>query len=798
MAEGTKVGGVYYDVSLDTGKLLTESRAVNQQIDKLAQQGDKAQFSLNVLARAAATLASALVAVKTLQRADEFRLLGARVEIAAGNVESGAAAFAELVAISRRTQTSLEGNIEVFTRLNQSIVQMGGNQADTLRMTELLGKAIKVSGASAVESKAAMLQFGQALGSGKLGGDELRSLLENAPYLMRQLADSIGVPVGELRKLGEEGKLTADVVAKALFDAATRIERDFKKVPQTISDALTVAADSAALAILKFDELTGSSAAMAGVLKGAGEVLDKLADQFAGANDKAGELGRNEAVRSWADTARIALSYVVDAADLTWQTLSVLGRNVAFTFGQMTADVKASAQAFVAMQKWEFTEAQRIMDQRAQAAAAARKALDEQDAKTLARTKLAGQQMREAWEQGAGGGRGWVNPANAIGAGGKLKGAGGDDKKGAKFDAAAYLAGLAKDAAEGYAKIDTVEREALRKNAQLLEQKKITQDQARQAERLIMEAAAQDRKELAQRNLDQLIRSIEEEDRAKLQAEARRQQGRSFAQDVTAEGDPIARLVLEQERKTALLAQFAAQDQANALLYAEAKVALERQTQERITEILKQEEEKRRAAQSAQLQGYANLFSGMADLAKTFGGEQSKTYKAMFAVSKAFAIADSIIKIQQGIAAAAALPFPTNIPAMATVAAQTAGIISTIRGQQFGGGRQYGGPVSAGTLYKVNETGRPEMFTGSNGSQYMLPTRSGSVTPADEVGGGGGWRVIINNAPPGTTASVDESARVIEVAVARAEAAVAESLANNTGKVWAAARAGTNIRPRLG
>jgi hypothetical protein len=132
---------------------------------------------------------------------------------------------------------------------------------------------------------------------------------------------------------------------------------------------------------------------------------------------------------------------------------------------------------------------------------------------------------------------------------------------------------------------------------------------------------------------------------------------------------------------------------------------------------------------------------------------------------------------------------------MASVAASTAGIISTIKGTNFGGGRQYGGPATAGTMYRVNETGRPEMFTAANGSQYMLPTANGNVTPASEVGQGGqqAWNIIINNAPPGTTASVDQQSRTVEIAVAT----VAEQLATNTGPVWSAARSGTNIQPRM-
>lgn len=92
-----------------------------------------------------------------------------------------------------------------------------------------------------------------------------------------------------------------------------------------------------------------------------------------------------------------------------------------------------------------------------------------------------------------------------------------------------------------------------------------------------------------------------------------------------------------------------------------------------------------RARQSAMLTSYGTLFESLGGLTAQFAGKQSGIARAMFAVSKAFAIADSIVKIQQGIASAAAVPFPANIPAIASVAAATAGIVSTIQGTQLQG-----------------------------------------------------------------------------------------------------------------
>lgn len=735
MAE--KVGGIYYEVDLDTRKMVDGQRRAESSLQQF-------EAKLNKITDAIKIYAAAMAALKVLKLADEILLLSTRVEVAAGNIESGAAAMSSLVDISRRTQSSLAGNIEVFTRLNQSILQMGGTQQDTLRLTELLAKAIKVSGASAVEAKSAMLQFGQALGSGKLAGDELRSLLETAPYLMQQLAAGIGVPVGALKKLGEEGKLTADVVTAALGKAAAKIDEDFRKFPQTIESAMVVAQDQAALAALKFDELSGSSATLTGVIKGVGEVLDKLALQFGAANTEAGNLGRNQAIATWSEKTRTVLSYVIDAADLAWQTLSVLGRNVAFVFQGVGAEIGGIGAQIAAVMRGDFAGAKAIGDAMKADAEQRRRDLDAKDAETLRDRKLAGQQMRDAWEQGAGGGRGFVNPTPDPS---KLKATGGDGKP-----------------------------------------KKPPRDYFNEAQDKLEERLREGYDRIADSEIDAI-------EKARKKVEDEQKRGRDFALGLSVEGDPLAKLQVELQAKSDLLAQYAAIDQENAELYAQAKLALEQQTAERMKEIVEDQQKKKAAAEAQTLQNYAMLFANMGDVVKAFGGEQSRAYKAIFAVSKAFSIAQSIIAIQSGIAMAANGPFPLNIAAMATVAAQTAGIISTIQGTNFGGGRQYGGPTTAGSLYRINEGGRPEMFTAANGAQYMLPTTNGRVTAADQVGGGSSIRVVIENT--GTpqrvqSQSFDQAEGVLRLVMAD----LVDQVANNQGPFWNALAGSSNVQGR--
>lgn len=740
-AKGTNVGQIYYECTLDTKKMVDEQRKVDRELQKTSGSLEAFGTKVTAIASAVGVLAAALAAVKVARLADEIRMLGARVDVSAGSVEKGAAAFGDLVAISRRTQSSLEGNIEVFNRLNQSILQMGGTQQDTLQITELLGKAIKVSGASAVEAKAAMLQFGQALGSGKLQGDELRSLMETAPYLMRQLADGIGVPVGALKKLGEEGKLTADVVTNALTKAAQKIDDDFKKLPQTFEAAMTVAQDQAALAALRFDELTGGSAALAGVTKGLGDVIEELGNHFASMTGEASKLGRNDAVQSWASTTREVLSYVADAADVAWQALSVLGRNVAFVFKGIGTEIGGIGAQIAAVMRGDFAGAAAIGEEMKKDAEQRRRELDAADAATLSRAQTMGEKMRQAWAAPQ---ADYSNEGRGAAAGpSKLKAPPGADKAPkVTFDSSGYLAGLEKATAEGYERVNLIEEEALRKNQQLLTAGKISREQAARAATLIESNAAKERLDLqlkeAGERYDYLVKAWEKEKALKVAQEEERKRGQEMAQDIITGADPIAKLQQELNEKSELLLQAYMRDKANEELYAQARVTLEQQTAEKIRQIREQQIASQAAQQSAQMQAYGQLFDGIAGLTATFAGKQSGIYKAMFAASKAFAIADAIVKIQQGIAGAASLKFPANIAAMGSVIAATGSIVSTIRGTNYGGGRQYGGPVDAGTMYRVGEGNRPEMFVGDSGRSYMIPGERGKVVSNSDMLAGRG------------------------------------------------------------
>lgn len=127
-----------------------------------------------------------------------------------------------------------------------SIAKMGlmagdafGSNTELIGFMELINKQFKIAGTSAAGINAAMLQLTQAMGAGALRGEELNSVLEQAPIIVKNIAKYMGVPVGEIKDLAKEGKITADVVKNAMFSASQEINSQFESIPMTFTDVIT-------------------------------------------------------------------------------------------------------------------------------------------------------------------------------------------------------------------------------------------------------------------------------------------------------------------------------------------------------------------------------------------------------------------------------------------------------------------------------------------------------------------------------------------------------------------------------
>jgi hypothetical protein len=153
------------------------------------------------------------------------------------------------------------------------------------------------------------------------------------------------------------------------------------------------------------------------------------------------------------------------------------------------------------------------------------------------------------------------------------------------------------------------------------------------------------------------------------------------------------------------------------------------------------------AKNQAMLASGQQLFDGLASATASFAGEQSGAYKAMFAVSKAFAIAQA--SLQLSAALTQVLGDPTALtPAqkfanVAAVASAGGALVSAVAGASFSG-KALGGPVQSDQMYRVNETGAPEIFNAANGRQYMMPNTRGEVVSNKDAQGGGSGGVTVN------------------------------------------------------
>lgn len=179
-------------------------------------------------------------------------------------------ALTEVAAIAKRARTSLEPVADLYSRLTLAGRDFGFSQARVARLTELATKAATLSGGSNQSRSAGLSQFSQALGSGNLGGDELRSIKENTLVLAQSIAQgfknadgSIGTTIGNLKELGSQGKLSSVQIADALDRSARKIEESYARLPKTLATSSAALGNQFLLSIGNFDQAIGFTRVLA-------------------------------------------------------------------------------------------------------------------------------------------------------------------------------------------------------------------------------------------------------------------------------------------------------------------------------------------------------------------------------------------------------------------------------------------------------------------------------------------------------------------------------------------------------
>jgi len=246
------------------------ARVVKRKIDEIGQAANNATRGIFLLKRAMFVLGGAGVVNSLIKMTDALTNMENKLRLTSTSTANLEAVQDALFASANRSRSAVEATADVYSRIALSARGLGASQQQIIAVTETLQKAAIISGASAQEANAALVQLGQGLASDRLSGDELRSVLEQLPYVADIIVDYLNktgqfgtVTRGTLRQLGKEGKLTADVVFKAIEAAQSGVDQLFAQTNPTIEQAFNVARNNLLKFIDDFDDATGASAVLA-------------------------------------------------------------------------------------------------------------------------------------------------------------------------------------------------------------------------------------------------------------------------------------------------------------------------------------------------------------------------------------------------------------------------------------------------------------------------------------------------------------------------------------------------------
>ncbi|HEE6636859.1 TPA: tape measure protein [Acinetobacter baumannii] len=255
-------------ITIDSRNAERNARNLGNELDSIEKKGDfasKSMDSLSVATRALAGHMAGLVTVgAAISKMDEYTGLQNRLKLVTTNQVELNKATEDTFRIAQKTYSTWNSVLQVYQRFSDNAKTLNLNMDETARLTETVSKAVAISGASAEAADAALVQFGQALASGTLRGEELNSVMEQTPALAKAIAQGMGITVGQLRSVAAEGKITSKEIVKALKNVQDDVDALFAKTDITIGQSLTLLNNE----ITKFVGESGKGSGAAQVLAG--------------------------------------------------------------------------------------------------------------------------------------------------------------------------------------------------------------------------------------------------------------------------------------------------------------------------------------------------------------------------------------------------------------------------------------------------------------------------------------------------------------------------------------------------
>ncbi|EMH0746793.1 tape measure protein [Proteus mirabilis] len=246
-----QVGEIVYQVQMDVQQLLTSQRQLEQRLNRMDDSFNRTSQSVNntersmlSLSKVAASLAGYLSASMVASYSEAWTELNNKLSNSVRASESLVDVTQRVFDISQATRSSLDATATLYARLERGTREYNTSAEDLAKLTSIINQGFIVSGATAQEAENAIIQLSQGIASGVLRGEEFNSVAEQGSRLMVALADSMGVGIGQLRKMAAEGKLTTDVVVKGLLSQGDAIGKEFAKTTRTMSQAFQEAGNN--------------------------------------------------------------------------------------------------------------------------------------------------------------------------------------------------------------------------------------------------------------------------------------------------------------------------------------------------------------------------------------------------------------------------------------------------------------------------------------------------------------------------------------------------------------------------
>ncbi|HCF5866992.1 TPA: tape measure protein [Pseudomonas aeruginosa] len=788
MAEN--VGSIYYTVEADTSSLVNGANAADRSLDSMQgsmQRTDatagKLQTRMTRMAGAVrqanqqigaqtsaysglTRVVAAYLSLRTLQSvielSDQYGQMASRIRNATSSAEEYAMVQERLLQTANGTFRALSEAQEVYLATADTLRDLGYTTSDVLDITDSFSYALVRDAARADQATTAMDAWSKALMKNKVEADGWASIMAATPSIVEGIAEATGRTQAEIRQLGASGKLSVEALNEGLRRTRDENKALADEMETSVADSFTKLRNSMTVFIGKVNESSGASQVLTSNIAELANALQDPETIRAAQELAAGVVGAlNQIIAGAKETVRIvkwAAEGIAAALHGAASDDIVRLEDQLNTYQEMLANplkrlrIGGKGQAIALFSEDEI-----------KANIAATQALIDQFYKDQEKKPpVVVPNVEPPSTQGKSGGKtGTVNAEAAATAGTKkLAEAQKAAKKAAQELAQAQKENIDTIAGLGQqlALVGLKGKDLMQTQAELQLNEYATPEQVAQVRALAAALYEAQQVEANKQLLGQMDPIAGEDQRYQTELENLKKLNEAK--------------LLEDQRYLELKTQAEQQHDATMKQLEEERFRRQAAGNEMIMATLDQVQQAGTNALTGLITGANNGADAMRQLAGAMlnqvvgalvkvGIEQAKNFimgqAQQAAAATTAAATGAAMASAYAPAAAAASVASFGGAATAGLTAMAAAIPAMLG--MFAGGRQYGGPVGAGGMYRINENGAPEVFQAANGRQYMLPNTRGEVISNGDATAQGSPQIslqIINNGPPvSATATMD-------------------------------------------